>query len=210
MRIFLGVLLIIAACLAMCGIIVIPVLPPLADNAAIDNALAAILCKPNERLERDLYQSTDNDGTSYSMTPTCINSERQREDVTVKWVLIGAGAFVIPFLIGLFLTIWGASVAAKRRIANSLGNPAYTFVNTSGSAGSGMEYKDGVFKVGGMEIKLDNFNPDNIKAQMGMSAGGGSTDLTDKLRQLQEAKDNGLISTSEYDRMRQKILDDMK
>lgn len=208
MRIFLGVLLIIAACLAMCAIIVIPVLPPLADNGAIDNALAAILCKPNERLERDLYQSTDNDGTSYSMTPTCINSERQREDVTGKWVLIGGGAFVFPFLIGMFLTISGASAVAKRRIANSLGNPAYTYVNTSGMPASGVEYKDGVLKVGGMQIKMDNLNPENIKAQMGISTGG--SDLTEKLRQLQEAKDNGLISSSEYDRMRQKILDDMK
>ncbi len=208
MRIFLGVLLIIVACLAMCGIVVIPVLPPLADNASIDNALAVILCKPNERLERDLYQRTDNDGTSYSMTPTCINSERQREDVTVKWVLIGGGAFVIPFLIGLFLTIWGAGRAAKRRIANSLGNPGYNVVNTSGMPASNMEFKDGVLKVGGMQLKMDHLNPENIKAQMGMSAGGG--DLTEKLRQLQEAKDNGLISSSEYDRMRQKILDDMK
>ncbi|MBZ0281964.1 MAG: SHOCT domain-containing protein [Anaerolineae bacterium] len=35
-------------------------------------------------------------------------------------------------------------------------------------------------------------------------------DLTDKLQQLQEARDKGLISTEEYDRLRRTILDSLK
>ncbi|MCA0455150.1 MAG: SHOCT domain-containing protein [Chloroflexi bacterium] len=209
MRIVIGVLLIIIGCLALCAVIVVPVLPPLAENETIDTALAAILCKPNETFERELYQTRDRDGTGYSMTPYCVNSDHQREDVTGKWVLVGAGGFVVPFMIGLILTIWGANVAVRRRVTTmqGLSGENYTFVNTSGIPSSGVEFKDGVLKVGGMHLKMDNLNPDNMKAQMGVSAGGG--DLTEKLRQIQEAKDNGLISSSEYDRMRQKILDEM-
>lgn len=216
MRIFLGVLLIIAGCLALVAVIVVPVLPPLADNATIDTALAALLCKPNERLERELYQTRDVDGTGYSMTPYCVNSERQRENVTGKWALIGGGAFVVPFMIGLLLVIIGANTAVRQRAAsvqgmsNAFGGADYTFVSTSGTPASGVEFKDGVLKVGGMQIKMDNLNPDQIKSQMGVFSTGGSGDLTDKLRQLQEAKDNGLISSSEYDRLREKILNDLK
>jgi len=57
---------------------------------------------------------------------------------------------------------------------------------------------------------MDGLTQDKInalKAQMQANAGGG--DLTSRLKQLQEAKDNDLISSDEYDRVRQKILDDM-
>ena len=203
MRIMLGILLIIAGSLALCAVIVVPVLPPLENNQSIDNALAAILCKPKETLERELYQTRDVEGTGYSMTPYCVNSDYQREDLTGKWVLVGGGGFLIPFLIGLFLTISGANRAVRRRVTTLQ-------VNSSGVPASGVEFKDGVLKVGGMQIKMDNLNADQIRAQMGGFPAGGSGDLTEKLRQLQEAKDNGLISSSEYDRMRQKILDDMR
>ncbi len=69
---------------------------------------------------------------------------------------------------------------------------------------------DGTLKVNGFEIKLDGLTPEKVqalKSQMQASTGGG--DLTTRLRQLQEAKDNGLISYDEYDRLRQKILDDV-
>lgn len=217
MRVFLGILLIIVACAALCVIVVVPVLPPLKDNTTVDTYLAVLLCKPNETLVREQYSFRDFDGRSYSMTPFCINSERQKEDVNLKWVIVGAGSFVIPFLIGLFLVIWGAASIARRQAAKLLksipdshGGTGFTVSSASGSMPQGMDFRDGVLNIGGFQMKLDGLTPEKIqalKAQMQTAAGSG--DLTEKLRQLQQARDNGLISSSEYDRLRQKILDDI-
>ena len=94
MRILLGIVLMGIGFVALFGVIVIPVLPPTQDNATVNNYLTTLLCKPGEKLIREQYQTRDYDGTGYSMTPYCINSERQREDVTGRWVLIGAGGFI--------------------------------------------------------------------------------------------------------------------
>jgi hypothetical protein len=44
-------------------------------------------------------------------------------------------------------------------------------------------------------------------SQTGQATSGGS--LSDKLKELDDARQQGLISQSEYDRMRQAILDNM-
>ncbi len=151
------------------------------------------------------------------MTPYCVNSERQREDVTGRWVLIGAGGFVVPFLIGLFTLISSASAAAHRRttqafeaFSNNYSGADFAVMNTSSSNVQNIDFQDGALSVNGFQVKLDGLTPEKVqalKAQMQAAAEGG--DLTTKLRQLQDAKDKGLISSDEYDRLRQKILDDI-
>ncbi len=217
MRILVGIVLMIVGFVALFGIIVIPVLPPTEDNVSINNYLQALLCNPGEKFVRDQYLTRDKDGTNYSMTPYCVNSERQRQDVTGKWVLYGAGGFVVPFLLGLFIVIAGTSAAARRRTGqvfqafpNSYGGTDFAMFNAGGSNPKNIDFQDGVLKVNGFEINMGNLSPEKIdalKAQMQTFSSGG--DLTTKLKQLQEAKDKGLISTDEYDRLRQRILDDV-
>ncbi len=216
MRVLLGVLLILVACAALVVIIVVPVLPPLEDNATVDTYLAAILCKPNEKMVREQYTTRDVEGTGYSMTPYCVNSERQQEDVTGKWVLVGGGGFVIPFLLGLFLVIAGASAAARRQsekiiqsIPKSYGGSGFSVINASGVQPQDVEFRDGVLKVGSFELNLEGLTAEKIKAMQAQVISNAGGDLTTKLRQLQEARDNGLISSSEFETMRRKILDEI-
>ncbi len=187
MRILVGIGLMIVGFVALFGIIVIPVLPLTEDNASINNYLQALLCNSGEKFVREQYQTRDSDGTNYSMTPYCEDSDHRREDVTGKWVLYGGGGFTLFFLLGLMLTIFGA----KRAVQSPVG--AFT---------GGM--------VNGFGVNLDGLTSEKLKtlnAQMQAFSTGG--DLTTKLRQIQEAKDKGLISSNEYDRLRQKILDDV-
>ena len=226
MRILVGILLMIVGFVLLFGVIVIPVLPPTQDDANINNYLQALLCKPGEKLIRDQYHRSDSRGTSYSMTPYCVNSERQREDVSGRWTLIGVGGFLVPFLVGLALTIIGANSATKARIQaardsistfntgfsnTGFGDSSgFTVIDARGRAGKQIEFHDGVLKVNGTEIKMDGFTPEKLQAlKSQMQANSGAGNLTAKLHQLQEAKDNGLISNDEYDRLRQKILDDV-
>lgn len=190
MRILIGVLLMVLGFVALFGVIVIPVIPSTEDNVSINNYLQTLLCNSGEKFVREQYQTQDSDGTSYSMTPYCINSERQRQDVTDKWVLMGGGGFALFFFFGLMLTIGGA----KRAVSNQLGAliPQYT----TGT-------------INGFEVNLDGLTPEKIQDLKMQIRSAGTGDLTAKLRQLQDAKDKGLISTDEYDRVRQRILDDI-
>ena len=217
MRILLGLLFIGLAVAVLFAVIVIPVLPSTEDSATVNDYLTPLLCQPGEKLIREQYHMRDSRGTSYSMTPYCVNSERQREDVTGRWVLIGGGGFAVLLLIGIFVIIAGATAAARRLTSqtfqafpNSYGGTDFTVINSSGNTPKNIDFSNGTLKINGFEIKMDGLTQDKInalKAQMQANMGGG--DLTTKLKQLQEAKDNGLISSDEYDRLRQKILDDV-
>lgn len=57
--------------------------------------------------------------------------------------------------------------------------------------------------LGGMNSMMGN-------ASQWTTVADDQKDLTDKLQQLQEARDKGLISTEEYDQMRKTILDSLK
>ncbi|MEP6988572.1 MAG: hypothetical protein ABI970_23420, partial [Chloroflexota bacterium] len=89
MRILAGILLMVVGFVSLLAVIVIPVLPSTIDNATVTNYMTSLLCQPGEKLVREQYKTHDSDGNGYSMTPYCVNSERQREDVTGRWVLIG-------------------------------------------------------------------------------------------------------------------------
>ncbi|MBA3869072.1 MAG: SHOCT domain-containing protein, partial [Anaerolineae bacterium] len=209
-------LLMVVGFVSLLAVIVIPVLPSTVDNASVTNYMTSLLCQPGEKLVREQYKTHDSDGNGYSMTPYCVNSERQREDVTGRWVLIGVGGFLAPFLIGLLMLVVGASAASRRQhtsrfqaVPNSYGGTDFAMFN-SGNGTKQIDFDDGTLKVNGFEIKMDGLTQEKIealKSQMQVSAGGG--DLTTKLKQIQDAKDNGLISSDEYDRLRKKILDDL-
>lgn len=92
----------------------------------------------------------------------------------------------------------------------------------SGRTPAGMpaavEYSDGVLRVGGMEINMGALTPEQVEALrrqgqefiQAAKAGGvveDKTNLVARLKELQEARDSGLITSLEYDRMRQEILD---
>lgn len=227
MRAGLGCLLMIAAMVLLFGLVVIPVIPQTANISTIDNYLKAILCQPTDRLIRDQYSYYDYDsdggGTAFSMNVYCENAAEQREDVTGKWTLISIGAFLAPFLLGLLLFIIGVTrraMKATQQIGNLVttsgfaGSPQQVVVTRYGSSSSpieGLDINEGVLKVGGMEIPLNNYSAQQVgtlSRQTGQPAPGETT-LAAKLRQLQEARDAGLISMDEYDRVRKEILDNM-
>ncbi|MCC6803144.1 MAG: SHOCT domain-containing protein [Anaerolineae bacterium] len=226
MRAGLGCLLMIAAMVLLFALVVIPVIPQTADNSTIDNYLKAILCQPTDRLIRDQYSYYDYDsdggGTAFSMNVYCENTAEQREDVTGKWTLISIGAFLAPFLLGLLLFIVGITrraMKATQQIGNlvtarSFGGSPQVMVTRYGSSSSpieGLDINEGVLKVGGMEIPLNNSSAQQVEtfSRPTGQAAPGETTLAARLRQLQEARDAGLISMDEYDRVRKEILDNM-
>lgn len=219
-----GCFLIILSMVLLFAIIVIPVIPLTAENRTIDDYLKTLLCEPSQRLVREQYSTTDFDGTGYSMTVFCETSKNVREDVTAKWTIYGIIGFLAPFLFGLLLFLVGIVRRATKAVgmgnlvgASGFGvNPqmVVTRYGTSTSPVEGIDYQGGVLKVGGMQVDLNSLSSQAAQAAQAYqqpqdSPKPGSDTLATKLKQIQEARDAGLISSSEYDRLRQEILDNM-
>ncbi|MBL8165207.1 MAG: SHOCT domain-containing protein [Anaerolineae bacterium] len=178
----LGCLLLILGMVALCGLVVLPVLPFTADTQAIDAALQPLLCNSGETLRRDLYSSSYRPGeTSFSMDVTCLDSDNRERDVTGQWMLLSAVAFTAPFLIGLTLFIVGVSRATRRSLVAST-----TDFN--------------------QVLKATGFNMP--PAQTPVRTTNNPT-LTQRLKELQEARDVGLITEQEFQQKRKELLDKM-
>ncbi|MBI1281052.1 MAG: hypothetical protein GC179_23200 [Anaerolineaceae bacterium] len=178
-------------------------------------AREAQLCKPGEKLEesKGASQYTPGQGYASSVTMYCVNSEGQKRDVTEEFanglvgqvgglfdnVLSQIGSFVIyPTLIvvGVVLAIIGLLIGRRRSRADSFGvvggaPTVYTTTYTSPKSG-------------------DSIDLNQIIQQARDMKASSSADLSTRLKQLEDAKNAGLISQTEYDRARQNILDTLK
>ena len=175
----LGCLLIILAVVGLLVIVVVPVLPFLNDSPQVDSFMQPLLCQPGETVRREQYSYRDYEGTSYSMNVYCIGDDEVERDVSARWFIMGAVAFTVPFLIGLFMFIYGVNRYTKNRVATL----------TTASIGN-IDWGSGV-----------------MSANTGSS--GAKPTLTQRLKELQDARDAGLITAIEFDRARQQILDSM-
>ncbi|MBZ0288857.1 MAG: SHOCT domain-containing protein [Anaerolineae bacterium] len=226
----LGILLMLIAFAALFLIVLLPTIQP--DNAFALNLLQSLACDPGQKAEVEVIVTRDSDGTGYTPYLTCIGREGERIDASGKHFAIGMISFLIPFLIGLFMTIAGAqrrSRPSPQTIWKEGSIPQEGFTtgvvsSSSSSISSGktfnpspkVEVKDGALNVDGIEIRMDGLKPEHLQVfqgqspvimSSGMTSASGAVTLAAKLKEIQEARDAGLISSEEYDRLRQEILD---
>jgi hypothetical protein len=228
-RIALGVFLILAAIALLLVLVILPILPGANDNRDVLKFFASILCEPGERAEIEVIVTRDSDGTGYTPYTTCVGREGERTDASGKHLVIAMAAFTMPFLIGLFMVILNANALQREWRENAwrpdrdstrnarVGFPQVKVVHGASpemfAASPQVEMKDGVLKVDGIEIRMDGIDPERVKMFQGTSSvmmGGaqtGTSSLAERLKEIQEALNAGLISQDEYDRLRQEILD---
>lgn len=159
-----GCLLMMVAMIGLCVLVVLPVLPFLERRGPIDRILEPVLCAPGETIERDPYTTAGSrGGTTFTMSVYCLDANEGRRDATDRWIFISMGAFLVPFLVGLFALIAGA-----QRNARVVTSSPYAVTIEQPTA---------------------------------------SRSLTQRLKELQEARDAGLLTADEYDRLRREVLD---
>jgi len=176
------------------------------------------LCKPGETLEEDKGPSEYNasQGThGSSVTMYCVNSDHQKRDVTDEFAkgmvnqvggifgnvfagLLGSAIYFVLIPFGVVLTIVGLLVGRRRTPAVAFGVPG----------SGGVVYTSSTFNPQGSGGSIDLNQV--IQQARDMKAAAGSGDLTTRLKQLEDARNAGLISQTEYDRTRQQILDTLK
>jgi hypothetical protein len=192
---FAGILLMIGSGFAgmFAGRGIVDNLEPLAN---LEN-LTADLCREGETLVEETGASEYTMGRGYasSVVLSCVDSEGTRRDVTEQFVngMLGEMSGIFPHILsGLGVTFALCSVGFLLMIAGII-----VMIATRGSARAVtvQPYGGSSFVVGEPRKPLENI-------------GGGDT-LQEKLRQLEKARDSGVISQTEYDRLRQQILDSM-
>lgn len=173
-------------------------------NTAVNaDEAAAKYCKEGEKLvtEKGASDYTPGQGYASSVVYYCEDSEGQRRDVTVDFAndLVGQAFNAIPSFnftphlelllisgLGVVLIVVGAIVGRRQRAGIML-----------------------------MPVQVgDNMDMAQViqqaQAVKSQQIGNADNARTAKLRQLDEARDKGLISKEEYDRLRQQILESFK
>lgn len=220
LALLLGILLMIAA-FALLAAFVLPI-ESLRSNPTIIAAKNSLLCAPGERFVEDIGALISGSGSrafGRELTIYCENNEGQQRDITMQAITTMIVVFLVPFVVGLVLALIGGIAAFAgwtRRLASSgsiAGVPVTVYSSTPGES---VRYTTTTVRMNNQEIPAEA--AEVIKQVMAgfqasagsFQAGGANDDLVTKLRQLEEARDAGLISAAEYDRTRQRILDSMK
>jgi hypothetical protein len=188
---FFGIVLLLVG---TAGVIIGMVGIPLQFTSTIFQAVtptAAELCNPGETLDevRGAEEYTALEGTRRAIRYFCVNDAGERREVTTSFVtgmlgdaLRGLGVFAIPFLSSCICTV-GLLFTAFGAI----------------------------FSRRRAMLAVNNFafpeDFDTTTASRQPSA--ASAALTNRLRQLEDARRSGLISEDEYQRMRQEALDNL-
>jgi hypothetical protein len=221
MKIILGIGLMLVAFVAMTLFIT--------ENPAAAQLQQSLLCQPGEQIEqvtggRSCDSFGRNCGTSF--TYNCVNAAGTARDVTLPTIGLLVGSFAGPFVIGLLLLMWGILGGVRRANRRVMTTATDWFGQTSnsGQPGSGVVFKTiepgqtaTFISMNGQPVNPGDLPPETAaKLQSVMNMLGTSMNavnstpqasLVAQLEQLQQARDKGLISQSEYDQLRQEILD---
>lgn len=160
----------------------------------------------------------------------------QTADEQGRFVLIAIAAFTIPFIVGLFLLIGGVNMMTRNSIRSAVQTGSIPYVTsgpvqsprsdvsyvTSSVSGSSADTIDPrisamIRRTTGLDLnELQRQAREEHQVSSVMSSSdwsdnanlsGGS--LSERLKQLDDARDQGLISKEEYERVRKAILNDL-
>lgn len=152
-----------------------------------------VYCRDGEEFVTRTGPSSDG-GTNYTFH--CNGDDRRTRDVTAIMILSGTGAGLGLLFIGVMMVVSG-----YRRRMPWIVDLTQT-LRTGKTTANWVQTDDNVIKVAGVEIRMDG----TTAAASGMFQLHEDLSFTESLKQLDEARDAGLVTLVEYDRLRRKIL----
>jgi hypothetical protein len=169
------------------------------------NLVADYLCEADERItteQRVVQQATVGTTTFYY----CEDIEGVRREINAELRQVTAIGFMAPFVPGILLMMYGVWAVRRERARSQI-------VPYPGKAKNSDVYTI----TGGSTINLSqtNMSPqqqaqvEQILQSVASAFGAfdGDTTLAERLKEVEDAYQQGLISTEEYERVRQAILD---
>ncbi len=191
-----------------------------AENSPIGTLLEATACNPAEKLVvESSYWSMPNGESGQNFTYFCEIEPGQRRSVTDKAVLIIGGSFVIPFGIGMLLTFigsWGVARSKSKKLQENMESYFNTYPQARGTGFGGQSFSvsENVIDLRGNKGNIPPQAQEILNSVLGNVSsatihGQSGNSLSARLKQLEEAYENDLITKEEYDKVRQAILDSM-
>ncbi len=196
------------------------------SNPSVANMLESLLCEPEETISEYSSLTFRGTGTSRTTIYYCEAPNGTQRDVTGPFILILFGGFGVPFVIGLIMTIITANISVRRRTraftelftrtgrrggaVNIPGQASsnYTRTEVYNQANIPPETRQVLEQVfGNFDQVFDKLENAPAGTVITTSSGLGQPSLADRLRQLDEARDQGLINADEYAKARAAILD---
>lgn len=218
LRIILGFAFIGIAVAVLVTLLVGTEVPP------INQIMASLFCETGEAFT---VSSTRLNSNTYNMTYACTIAGESKRDVTPDVVLLVVIVFSAVVIIGIGFMIAGARGLARGKIraaTNAVGfdlpmnqpftrSTSSTVITLDGKTVQASDLPpetarqlNDMLNLAGM--KLDALTRDQVVS--GTSVGSGMTsDLTSRLKQIEQARDAGLITEDEYSRLRREILDSL-
>lgn len=202
--IFTGILLIITAIIFMLATL------DVFGNDISAQIIVPIACEPGDTIRTQNRLSFSNSGSGQTTDFFCVDNEGDEENVTdtvIIIILVGFGGLLGTGILMIFI---GARMVVNR-VTQSFTNTLFEQQNIGNVQTSSSTFD---LRQNSSDFNQTQIPPQtqaqiqSVLSQVG-DAFGNNDSLADKLRQLDEAKQQGLISQSEYEHTRQAILDSM-
>jgi len=201
--IFLGIVLIFVGVGLMIAVFSV------SDVPFIEDIMVEQFCEPSEtsitHASRLSFSGTQNSTSVWF----CDDNEGNQREITNQIGLTAVVVFLVPFLTGMFMTFLGAwriQRSFTKNIMSNLGLQSTDGVQVyTTQGGTTIDMRSG--KVSPQQQEQVNQILQSVSSAFGAPA--SSSSLADRLKQLEDAYNQGLISREEYDRTRQAILDGM-
>lgn len=189
------------------------IMPTGEDAGTIHELRKSFLCQPDDQLVYRYQMRMSSSGMSQGNFLYCISPSGEETDVTMQSMIYVFGGFMVPFNIGLVITIVAAQKMKTQATTDLMSQALGGTLNDAIARGSVQVTKQN-YTVSPDNFDLDAFlkqlninDPDIVQTTSSSRSSSGSKTLTEKLKDLQTAYDKHLISKEEYDRLRQRILD---
>jgi len=195
-----------------------------AEGNPITSLIESVACNSPEKLVvESTYYSMPNGESGTNMTYFCEIEPGQRRSVTDSAVLVLGGGFVIQLGLGILFTIVGATAVARNKSKKMLVNMDDYFSRypqaqgptaTMGVSGHNLSGQETVIDLRGNQANIPPQAQQILNSVLGSVASSvtqaqGGNSLSARLKQLEDAYENDLITKEEYDKVRQAILDSM-
>ena len=185
------------------------------DSEQFGNLIERLYCNEDEHYAKwqgaYQYDSFRRSG-GYPVAFYCETADGTQREISGNVILVMIASFVVPSLLGLFMMMGGIGLMVKRGVSGLMKNVGN--MQTVRTHSNVIDLRQG-------SEGYDNLSPDvkqmvdSLRQGMGavstqmQSQGQSGGSLAERLRQLDDAYNQGLISREEYDKARAAIIDKM-
>jgi hypothetical protein len=208
--IILGIVLMVFAFVILGLFIIAPAVFTMDDAPLLKSIMQTLVCQPNEVLSAS-YSTYSTPGTTTRSTDlSCVDNEKHARDVSGQLIGVGAVGYLVPFLVGLFMTLLAANQSKTKSSSTTsdFNDTAGYFTDQHISAADDRRARQ----------EAARRDREKQAARKAMREGGTGVNpsaplpnhipLAQRLRELKEAYDAGLVTEAEYSAKREALLNE--